>query len=99
MLMSEIEPRRAFVADGASWVADLLLPPVRAVAMLPQVELSERQLEDVRHGRPVRWPDAIRGLEEKTEAEEVAAVDAVGRLAAILAPRGKGWLGPRRVLE
>jgi tRNA pseudouridine55 synthase len=66
---------------------DRLLPPLQAVEMMPRVVLSPEQLIEIGHGRPVVPPKDL------PLAREYAAVDAAGRLAAILVPRGPG-LGP-----
>jgi tRNA pseudouridine55 synthase len=69
-----------------------LLPPLRAVDFLPKVELSGEETARVRKGQTIaeRSPPA--------ESREMAAVDAAGRLVAILVPRGAGLLGPSRNL-
>jgi tRNA pseudouridine55 synthase len=73
-------------------LAGHLLPMLRAVETLPRVVLSADQIGRVRNGLAVaREPPA-------PEAGEIAAVDARGRLVAILCPRGQGLLGPLRNL-
>ncbi len=63
---------------------DLLLPPVRAVEMLPRVQLNATQLEEVSHGRAIELEPGY----PTDESDEIAAVDAAGQLAAILRPAG-----------
>ncbi len=65
-----------------------LLPPVRAVERLPRVELNAEEIVEIRAGRaiPKRAPSSGEG--------DIAALDAAGRLLAILVPRGPGLLGP-----
>lgn len=87
-LEEAVDPDRL---DQASWT-DHLLPPLRAVERLPRIELSAQQLARVRGGQTIP-----RG-ELPPEANEIAAVDTAGRLAAILTARGKGLLGPLRNL-
>lgn len=71
-----------------------LLPPLRAVEVLPQVRLSDEQIAEVAHGRPVRLPADL-----ASQADEVAAVDQQDELIAVLKPRGKGQFGPVRNLR
>jgi tRNA pseudouridine55 synthase len=73
-------------------LAGHLLPMLRAVETLPRVVLSADQIGRVRNGLAVaREPPA-------PDAGDIAAVDAQGRLVAILCPRGQGLLGPLRNL-
>jgi len=69
-----------------------LLPPLAAVGGLTQVGLSEEQVAAVRHGRTIALPA------ELDEQAELAAVDAGGRLVAILTRRGRAEFRPSRVL-
>lgn len=68
-----------------------LRPPLAAVGTLAQVELRDEQVEAVRHGRTIRLPAGLHGQ------AELAAIDAGGRLVAILTRRG-GAFRPSRVL-
>ena len=70
-------------------IADGLLSPRRAVALLPAAALTEDEIRRVAHGLTVRnrWG---------ADAGELAAVDEQDRLVAILAPRGREELGPVR---
>lgn len=69
-----------------------VLPPVRAVERLPRVRLTAAEIARVRNGQTVSRPSGA------AESRAVAAVDADGRLVAILAPRGPRLLGPLRNL-
>jgi tRNA pseudouridine55 synthase len=71
---------------------DHLLPSLAAVGALMQIELSDEQVEAVRHGRTIALPA---GLHEEAE---LAAVDAEGRLVAMLTRRGGAEFRPSRVL-
>jgi len=75
--------------SAETWIGHLL-PPVRAVESLPRVELTPIELQHIRAGRTI--PRRADG----PEGSEIAAVDAAGRLAAILVPRGPGAWGPVR---
>lgn len=64
-----------------------LLTPLRAVEDFARVVLSPAELTDIGHGR------TIAARAELPDASHYAAVDAAGRLVAILVPRDLG-LGP-----
>ena len=89
----------AFCVDDACELADLrgdsleahLLPAARAVADLPAIVLDSGELRELSFGRPVRDRWQVAGA-------ELAALDAGGGLAAILAPGQPGWLRPLRTL-
>ncbi len=86
-----IDPRQ--VTKGN--LADHLLPPLRAVAALPRVELSDEEIVLIRQGRTIdrkteTWPPG--------QTAELAAIDPAGRLVAILTRRGQDQLGPLRNL-
>ena len=83
-----VDPRQL---TGQSWT-DHLLPPLRAVGRLPRVELSPDEIAKIRHGLTISKKTPPAG------AGQFAAVDAAGRLVAVLTPRGPGLLGPRRNL-
>ncbi|MCX7426620.1 MAG: tRNA pseudouridine(55) synthase TruB [Planctomycetia bacterium] len=68
-------------------LADHVLPAILAVPTLPRVVLSAEETTEIGHGRIIRFRP------ELPEAPEYAALDAAGRLAAILVPRSTG-LGP-----
>jgi tRNA pseudouridine55 synthase len=69
-----------------------LLPPLRAVEMLPQVRLTDDDATRIRAGQ------AIRRQIDSSQSEEWAAVDGGGRLVAVVVARGPGLLGPTRNL-
>lgn len=71
---------------------DLMLPPGRAVEMLPQVQLNAGQLEEVSHGRAIQFDPSL----QSDESNEVAAIDASGNLAAIMKPAGDSNWRPLR---
>ena len=62
-----------------------MLPLVRAVEMLPKVVLAAEEIVRIHHGLTI-------SREVVPPAEEIAAVDSSGRLAAILAPLDGGRL-------
>ena len=69
-----------------------LLPPSRAVDLLPRIALTAEEIDRVQAGQPIpRQAPA-------TDSPEVAALDSAGRLVAVLVPRGPGLLGPVRNL-
>jgi len=69
---------------------DCLLPPLRAVEMLPRIALSEAELARIRSGQSIERSDLPQGH----EPAEIAAIAPEGRLAAILTSRGAGLWGP-----
>lgn len=95
----------SFRLEEACWPDDLdsrtlherLLPPLRAVASLPVVELTDDQIGRISHGLPVPRPAALGA--SRPEDHEAAAVDARGRLVAIVAARTDGQVWPLRNLS
>ena len=87
----------AFRADDAcrldqldeATVMRFLLPPAQALAELPSIRLDAADIGRLAKGLAIedRWA---------TAAPEIAGLDAAGRLAAILGPRGKRHLRPLR---
>lgn len=73
-----------------TWMGHLL-PPDRAVQGLPRVALSPEEVARIGSGQ------SIRREVPAGDAAELAAFDPSGRLVAILVPRGRGLLGPKRV--
>lgn len=69
-----------------------LLPPLRAVELLPRIELTAREIARISVGQ------TIAGEAPLADSSEIAALDPDGRLVAILVPRGPGLLGPIRNL-
>ncbi len=74
---------------SADTIGDVLHDPLMALAHLPQIRLSEAEVTEVFQGRTIA--DRFAG-----EQPEVAAVDAGGRLVALLGPRPNGALRPTR---
>jgi len=64
--------------------------PVAGVGGMPRLALSGAEAARIRHGQ------TIEKTVPEADAEELAALDADGRLVAILARRGPGRLGPIR---
>ncbi len=75
--------------SGENWSRHLL-PSLRAVESLPRVEPTDEESKLIRNGLAI---PCQAGLDGPTEH---AAIDAAGRLIAILTPRGTGLLGPKR---
>jgi tRNA pseudouridine55 synthase len=81
-----------------------LQPAITAVADLPRLELTEDQWTEIRNGRPIGLPSDVSGEAAKRQAGpaaasavvEWAAVDAGGRLAAILREKRAGQLWPAK---
>ena len=73
---------------------DLLLPPLWAVDALPRVELAGGEIARIRNGQTISGKGSL----PPSPGQELAAVDARGRLVAILQPRGADLLGPVRNL-
>jgi tRNA pseudouridine55 synthase len=83
-----VDPREL---TAENWT-DYLLPPLWAVGMLPRLELSPDEIAQIRHGLTIRRKTSPTG------GHRWAAVDAAGRLVAVLTSRGRGLLGPLRNL-
>ncbi len=75
-------------------IRELLQPPLTAVESLPRVTLSKAEVVEIGHGRTI--PEGKGEMKGKGEKGEFAAIDANGRLVAILAPRRENRLGPVR---
>jgi tRNA pseudouridine55 synthase len=90
--VADFELRDAVAPDdlGPENLAQSLQPPLDAVAWMERVVLAAAEVADVRNGRPI--------VRQAAEASRLAAVDATGRLVAILVPRGGGLFGPDCVL-
>ncbi|MCS6802656.1 MAG: tRNA pseudouridine(55) synthase TruB [Chloroflexota bacterium] len=70
-------------AAAAGRLDDLLLPPLRALAGWPVVTLSPAEIARVRHGHAIP--------QRETRAPRAAAVDAAGRVVAILESANGRW--------
>ncbi len=99
-----VEQAVALDAITNSTFAGHLLPPIEALQCLPQIELNDRELAELRYGRPIErrnFKSPIAG-NVATAAEpnvEWAAVDPAGRLAAILFEKQPNRLWPARNFE
>ena len=68
-----------------------LIPPQQAVTSLPQTALSADEVQQLENGTMIQRSDL--------DAEEIAAVDADGRLIAILTVHGNGMYRPAKNFE
>ncbi len=75
-----------------------LQPALAAVRDLPRIELSEAQREEIRHGRPIAMPVISQTAGGGESSGEWAAVDAGGRLVAVLRQKHAGELWPMKNL-
>jgi tRNA pseudouridine55 synthase len=80
----------------AATLKERLQPALAAVTDLPQVTLTEAQLLELRHGRPILTSWLRDGKDAMIDAAELVAVDSAGRLAAILYEKLPGELWPRQ---
>jgi tRNA pseudouridine55 synthase len=87
-IQEAVDPRQLTAENLASH----LRPLSAAVEMFPQVVLSAEEVGRIRNGLTIRREPAV------ADAEELAALDADGRLVAILRPRGPALWGPSRNL-
>ena len=71
----------------SSWISHLL-PSARAVEQLQPVHLSEAELVSIRLGQP------IRRTRNDGETDDLAGMDACGRLVSVLRRRSDELLGP-----
>jgi len=69
-------------------LSEHLLPPIRAVAALPQLRLSSNEAVAVRNGQTIQRPP------DCPETAEYAALDPAGRLVGVLRTRAADRLGP-----
>lgn len=74
---------------NAETICQHLLPPAQAVAHLPTILVSAEQIEELSHGRYIAG-----ALPDK--AKLGSALDAAGKLIALLAPAPDGGLKPHR---
>jgi tRNA pseudouridine55 synthase len=75
-----------------------LQPPLRAVEHLARVELNGKQLEELRHGRPIDIPKRGPGSPPAPDAE-IVGIAPTGQLATILYQKQPGQLWPARNFE
>jgi len=67
-----------------------LQPALAALVDLPRIELTEAQMREIRHGRPIPMPPGI------VSSSEWAAVNSAGELVAILSEKHPGQLWPEK---
>ncbi|MEZ4470066.1 MAG: hypothetical protein R3F60_04505 [bacterium] len=77
--MADALSLEAIEADPAA-ARSRLLRPAEAVAFLPGIALTPAQVDHLRHGRRCAFPEAEPGV--------CRAVDAAGRLVALIEARG-----------
>ena len=86
-----------------STFAEHLQPPLEALKCLPQIALNDRELAELRHGRPIErrnFKPRTAGNDAAAEPNaEWAAVDPAGHLAAILFEKQPNQLWPARNFE
>ncbi|MGE0606256.1 MAG: tRNA pseudouridine(55) synthase TruB [Pirellulales bacterium] len=70
-------------------IGQFLLPPRAAIVGLPSLLVDEQESRRLANGQLLERPDCV-------HTGETAAIDAAGRLVALLQPRGDGWLKPTR---
>jgi tRNA pseudouridine55 synthase len=83
-------------------VLDHMRPPLEALKSLPRIDLTEKQLVELRHGRPIEMRNAPPPTPPSGNASqpiEYAAVDPAGKLAAILFEKHAKQLWPVRNFE
>ncbi len=84
--MDEISPQA---------ISNNLQPATRVLGSLPRATLSAAQLIEIRNGRPILEAWLTRPDKSTGSPPERAALDASGRLAAILYEKRPGELWPR----
>ena len=87
-----------------STLAEHLQPPIKALKCLPQIALNDRELVELRHGRPIerrnfKRPTAGNVAAAVVPNTEWAAIDPAGHLAAILFEKHPNQLWPARNFE
>lgn len=76
-------------------IAEKLQPAHAALCSLPRATLSPAQVIEIRNGRPILEAWLTRPKEALSSSAELAALDAGGRLVAILYEKRPGELWPR----
>jgi tRNA pseudouridine55 synthase len=89
-----VEQSVALESLSSETLVENLQPALAAVSNLAVIQLSEAQIDEIRHGRPI--PLARRDEPEPSpiDGQEWAAVDAHGQLVAILTKKQPGQLWP-----
>ncbi len=88
----QVEEASELDAIWPETLAEHLQPPLLALAGLPQVTLDAAEVEEIKNGRRVEIDESQISANAN---QEIVAVDAGGRLAAILVPRESGLFGPK----
>ncbi|MGD9635658.1 MAG: hypothetical protein AB7U97_20415, partial [Pirellulales bacterium] len=73
-----------------------LQPPLEALRALPRIDLTEKQLVELRHGRPITLRGQTHPSALPNQPAEWAGVDPAGNLAAILFEKQPGVFWPAR---
>lgn len=76
---------------AAGTLTEVVLPPTEALRDTPQVRLDAEQEQRVRHGQPIT-------PERAYDTALLSALDAAGRLVAVLIPQDEGLWRPKVVL-
>jgi tRNA pseudouridine55 synthase len=71
-----------------------LQSPLAALPDLPRIELMGNQIEEIRNGRPIVGAAVPKGDLLSSQPAEWAAIDAAGKLVAILFEKRPGELWP-----
>ncbi|HVT27007.1 MAG TPA: tRNA pseudouridine(55) synthase TruB [Lacipirellulaceae bacterium] len=71
-----------------------LQPALALLSDLPQIEVSDSQFIEIGHGRPIPLPNGVECGATDAKCTEWAAINADGRLVAILAEKKAGQLRP-----
>jgi len=93
-----------FTLDGAVDPGELvaetlpryLLPPIAALADLPRVRLSDKEVRRIRNGQTVDRPEMLLPPAQENRIAEFAAIDPAGELVGILTLDAAGRLRTRR---
>jgi tRNA pseudouridine55 synthase len=99
-----VEEAVALDAITNSTFAEHLQPPIEALRCLPQIAVNDRELAELRYGRPIERRNFKSPIGGNVAAAaepnaEWAAVDPAGRLAAILFEKQPNQLWPARNFE
>ncbi len=85
--IGDFRVEQSLSANALDDIASQLLPIERAVAALPQITVDAEEAQHLANGRFITRTNL-------SDVNELAAIDADGRLIAIVAPRGEGQLRP-----
>ena len=84
----KLVPESGAFAETADNIAEHFRPALTAAANLPRLMLTDAELIEIRHGRPIAMPHKER------DGAEWAAVDSADQLVAILHEKHHGQLWP-----